>query len=99
MYAAFNQMNPSLDKEGIMVQSNNYIPFVWLSVVPMCAWIDAGMHHIFHGIVARNMLIMEDVFTHKDKNSTFQELVNLHLMEIQHLRLDWLHVKTLPKTL
>ena len=82
MYAKFNHVDPSLDTEGVMVQSNDYIPFVWLSVVPMCAWIDCDMHHLFHGIVARIMLIMEDVFTHEDKNSTLQELVNLRLMEI-----------------
>ena len=99
MYARFNQMNPNLDKEGVMVQSNDYISFVWLSIVPVCAWIYAGMYHIFHEIVARIMLTMEDVFTHEDTNSTFQELVNPRLMEIRNLRLDWLHVKTLPKTM
>ena len=88
MYATFNKRNPSLDKEGVMVHSNDYIPFVWISIVTMCAWIDAGMHHIFHGIVARIMLTMEDVFTHEDNNSTFQELVNPRLMEIRNLRLD-----------
>ena len=88
MYAKFNQMDPSLDKEEVMVQSNDYISFVWLSVVPMCAWIDCGMHQLFHGIVARIMLTMEDVFPHKDNNLTFQERVNPRLMAIRNLRLD-----------
>ena len=42
---------------------------------------------------------MEDVFTHEDNNSTFQELVNPYLTEIRNMRLDWLHIKILPKTL
>ena len=99
MYVKFNQTDPSLDEEGVVVQSKDYIPFVWLSMVPMYAWIDADMYHIFHGIVARIMSTMEDVFTHEDNNSTFQELVNPYLMEIRNLRLDCLHLKTLPKTL
>ena len=99
MYAQFNQMNLSLDKKGVMVQSNNYITFIWLSIVPMCAWIDAGMRHSFHRIVHRIMLTLEDVFTYEVKNSTFEELVNPYLTEIQNLRLHWVHKKTLPKML
>ena len=66
-------------------------------MVAMCSWIDAGMHHIFHGIVHRIILTMEDVFTYEDKNSIFEELVNPYLTEIRNLRLDWLHIKIVPK--
>ena len=52
----------------------------------------------FHGIVHNIVLTTEDVSAYKDKNSTFEEIVNPYLMEIQNLRLDWLHVKTLQKT-
>ena len=41
---------------------------------------------------------MEKVFTAEDKNTTFEDVVNPYLLEIQALRLDWLHMKSLPKT-
>ena len=98
MYTKFNKMSEDEDKDGVMVQSDDYIPFIWLSKVTMSTWIDAGMHHIFHGIVARIMLLMEEVFTDEDKKTTYEDIVNPYLLEIKALRLDWMHVKTLPKT-
>ena len=65
----------------------------------MCAWIKAGMHHIFHGVVTRVMSLFEQFFKDEDKNTEFEALVNPHLLEIASLRLDWLHVRPLPKTL
>ena len=90
-------MNEDENINGEMVQSNDYILFVWLYIVTMRTWIEAGMHHIFHGIVARIMLVMEEVFTDEDKKTTFEDMVNPYLFEIQALRLDWMHVKPLPK--
>ena len=98
VYAKFKQVNANENLVGNIVQSNDYIPFIWLSKILMSTWIDAGMHHIFHGIVARIMLVVEDVFTDEEKKSTFEDLVNPYLLELMSLRLDWLHVKTLPKT-
>ena len=43
------------------------------------------------------MLVMEEVFTDEDKKTTFEDIVNPCLLEIQALRLDWLHMKSLPK--
>ena len=97
LYTRFNKMDPSNDDEGVEVASNEYVPFVWLSIVCIGAWIDAGMHHVFHGVVARIMVLMEDVMTKEDKKTTFEDIANPHLAEIGSLRLDWLHVKTLPK--
>ena len=97
LYSRFNKMDPSHDDEGVEVASNDYVPFVWLSIVCIGAWIDAGMHHVFHGVVARIMVLMEDVMTKEDKKTPFEDIVNPHLAELQSLRLDWLHVKTLPK--
>ena len=84
--------------DGVEVQSNDYVPYVWRSIVSMSAWIDAGMHHIFHGIVATIMSAMEDVFVVEKKKEPFEDLVNPYLLDIQSLRLDWLHLKQLPKT-
>jgi hypothetical protein len=72
---------------------------MWRSIVSMCAWIDAGMHHIFHSIVATIMMVTEEVFAGEAKQAPFEDLINPYLLSIQELRLYWLHVKTLPKTL
>ena len=98
VYAKFKQVSENENLEGNIVQSNDYIPFIWLSTILMSTWIDADMHHIFHGIVARIMLVVEDVFTDEEKKSTFEDVLNPYLLELMSLRLDWLHVKTLPKT-
>ena len=65
----------------------------------MSAWIDAGMHHLFHGVVHRIMLEMKNVFTDKARQTPFENLANPHLQEIVSLRLDWMHVKQFPKTM
>ena len=66
--------------------------------IPMCAWIEAGMHHVFHGVVARIVVLMEEVFKGEDRMGPFEDLINPYLLGIEELRLDWLQVKTLPKT-
>ena len=98
MYDRFNNRDESDNREGAAVQSNDYVPYVWVSIISMSAWIDAGMHHIFHGVVARIMLAMEDVFVAEKKKESFEEMVNPYLLDIQALRLDWVHMKQLPKT-
>ena len=98
MYERFHNMDVSDNIDGVEVQSNDYVPYVWRSIVSMSAWIDAGMHHIFHGIVATIMSAMEDVFVVEKKKEPFEDLVNPYLLDIQSLRLDWLHLKQLPKT-
>ena len=97
MYDYFNNMDVFEDIDGGTVQSNGYILYVWLSVISMSAWIDAGMHYIFHGIVARAMLAMDNVFAKKDRRGPFEDLINPYLLDIQELILDWLHMKPLPK--
>ena len=44
------------------------------------------------------MLAMEDVFVAEKKKESFEEMVNPYLLDIQALRLDWVHMKQLPKT-
>ena len=86
------------DIDGNAVEANEYVPYVWLSIIAMSAWIAAGMHHIFHGIVARIMLAFDEVLTDKDRKIPFEDIVNPYLLDIVTLRLDWVHVKQLPKT-
>ena len=99
LFSKFSKMDPCEDEGGIAVNSTDYIPYVWRSGIPMDAWIDAGMHHVFHGVVARVMLEMEDVLSGEDRKTTFHDLVNPYLLELRSLRLDWAHIKTFPKTM
>lgn len=99
MYNQLHEMEDSEETTDGACQSDIYIPYVWRSSVSMCAWIDAGMHLIFHGIIATIMKVMEEVFAGEARQVPFEDLINPYLLSIQELRLDWLHVKTLPKTL
>ena len=45
------------------------------------------------------MLLFENFFKDEGKNTEVEALVNPHLLEIASIRLDWLHVRPLPKTL
>ena len=87
------------DQNGEAIKSNNYVPKMWLCCIAMSAWIEAGMHHIFHGIVARVVLLFKQFFKDEDKNTKFETLVNPYLLEMASQRLDWLHIKPLPKTM
>ena len=98
MYQRFHSMNKENDTDGDAVESNEYVPYVWLSIISMSAWIDAGMHHIFHGVVARIMLAFEEFLKDEDRKTPFEDLVNPYLLDIATLRLDWMHAKQLPKT-
>ena len=48
MYHRFHSMSKEDDTDGDAVETNKYVSYVWLSIISMSAWIDAGMHHIFH---------------------------------------------------
>ena len=50
------------------------------------------------GVIARIMLEIEAVFAGEDRKGPFEDLINPYLLGIQELRLDWLHMKSLPKT-
>ena len=57
------------------------------------------MRHIFHRVVVRIMSLFEQCFKDEDKNTEFETLVNPYLLKLASLRLDWLHVKPLSKTM
>ena len=73
------------------------IPRVWQSAMPMHAWIDTGMHHIFHGVVADVMDESEKFMADHKLKSDFETLVNTDLLDIQMLRLEWCSVRSLPR--
>ena len=87
MYKQLHEMEDSEEKTDTASQSDSYVPYVWRSIVLMCAWMDAGMHHIFHGIVATIMMVMEEVFAGEARQAPFEDLINPYLLSIQELRL------------
>ena len=73
------------------------VPMLWNSSIILDAFIDAGMHHLFHGIVADVMAAAHEFMTHHNLLASFERLVNPYLIELQVLRLDWCRMKCLPK--
>ena len=63
----------------------------------MSAYLDCGMHLVFHGIVARCVEEMEQFMSHHSLKSPFNDVVNDYLFDIESLRLDWCNMKTFPK--
>ena len=86
------------DQHPIVLNSQDTIPKVWLACIVMSAWIDAGMHHIFHGVVADVIHYVGAFMKHHTKETPFHRSINPHLKEVQSLRLSWCRVKTFPKT-
>ena len=67
VYTKFKDISKNENIERNSEHSNDHIPFIWLSTILMSTWIDAGMHHIFHGVVARIMLALESIFADEEK--------------------------------
>ena len=74
-----------------------YIPYIWLSTMPMSAFIETVMHLLFHGIVASIMNVMDRFMSDHGTKTAFEARVNPHIAEIVHLRLEWLKLKPVPK--
>lgn len=76
MIKHFRSINTKDDPNGEAMKSSNYVPRIWLCCVAMSAWIEAGMHHICHEVVARVMLLFEQFSKLKTKTP------NLSLLSI-----------------
>ena len=74
-------------RSGVATMENqkNVIPQMWLSTLCISSWIDAGMHHIFHGIVSTIMNELESFMTDHKKCKAFERLANPYLEEIKEL--------------
>ena len=71
-------------------------PALWKSDYPIDVAIDAGMHHIFHGITDDIIVLITDFLKEHSLATTFDDSVNPFLLEISSFRLDWCRMKKLP---
>ena len=76
---------------------DNITPKLWHSRMAINSFIDCGMHLIFHGILASVVEVMESFFADHKIATSFERVVNVHLLEIQSLRLEWCKTKPVPK--
>ena len=69
----------------------NYLsiaPLLWYGRMAMDAFVDCGMHLVFHGIVAYTVERMEDFTTDHGLEKNIEKFINKHLFEIYSLRLE-----------
>ena len=81
----------------IVSDESNVVPAIWRSALMMNAFLDCGMHLVFHGIVAYCVEMMEAFLADHAMTPQFERLVNVYLVDIQALRLDWCKMKFFPK--
>ena len=73
-------------------------PLLWYGNMSVDAFVDCGMHLVFHGIVKYTVERMGDFTTDHGLEQKFHRIINIHLYEIQSLNLEWMKVKPLPNT-
>ena len=79
------------------VNRNKLGPKNWTNKLLLSAYIDCGMHLVFHGVVAYCVeRIHEFMKTHK-LTPEFNDLVNIYMIDIADHRLDWCKLKCFPK--
>jgi len=59
----------------------------------MNAYLDCGMHLVFHGILAYCVEKMDEFLADHGLTQKFERLVNSYLLDIQSLRLEWCKMK------
>ena len=73
--------------------SSNIAPSIWFSSLMMSAYLDCGIHLVFHGIVSYCVERMDEFMATHGLTQKFERLVNVYLVDIQSLRLDWCKMK------
>jgi hypothetical protein len=81
----------------IVGDHSNVVPSLWYSPLMLNAYLDCGMHLVFHGIVAYCVERVEEFMVDQGLTQKFERLANTYLIDIQSLRLDWCKMKFLPK--
>ena len=73
LYHHHDRMEDSRDTNTATALFEAASPNVLLqSIIPVGAWIEAAMHHVFHWVIARIMLLMEEVFAGEDSKGPFE---------------------------
>ena len=91
----YGEINDGYD---IMVgEDSNVLPAIWSSSVLMSAYLDCGMHLVFHGIVSYCVEKIDEFLADHGLTKKFVRIANIYLLDIQALRLDWCKMKYFPK--
>ena len=61
--------------------SLSVLPLLWLSSLAMCAYVDCGMHLIFHGVVAYCVAQMEEFIKDHGLTQQFERLANHYFQD------------------
>ena len=77
--------NISREMNTDAIQCMSVAPLLWYSMIVMKAYVDCGMHLIFHGIVAYSVGIMDGILSDHGQTPQFLEIVNEHLMDTEEL--------------
>ena len=75
--------------QPILGGTSNVVPLIWFSSLMMIAYLDCGMHLVFHGIVSYYVERMDEFIADHGLMPKFERLANVYLLDIQFLRLDW----------
>ena len=82
----------------VLTENSTVIPSLWKSSLMMSAYIDCGMHLVFHGVVAYCVEEMDSFLSDHALTPKFERLANNYMLDIQSLRLEWCKMKFFPKT-
>ena len=63
----------------------------------MSAYLDCGMHLVFHGIVAYCVERVDEFMADHVLTQQFERLADGYLLDIQSHKLDWCKMKYFPK--
>ena len=63
----------------------------------MSAYLDCGMHLVFHGVVAYCVEEINCFLSAYALTPKFERIANIYMLDIQSLRLDWCKMKYFPK--
>ena len=94
--------NSNMDGEesdgfSVVTTDKSGLPVIWTWDVLLSAFLDCGMHMIFHGVVTDVIEMADDFMKDHKLASEFIRLVTPYMNDIRTLRLDWCPMKLLPK--
>eukprot|EP00985_Skeletonema_marinoi_P031151 scaffold36471_cov299-Skeletonema_marinoi.AAC.1 len=89
-------------KKDEEVLESDYVPHLWTKAIDLgyeaSMFVELGMHLLGHGIVSSIIDLTEQVLKEHDQWAAYKRFANQYLTQIASFRLDWCHVKELPKT-
>ena len=82
----------------MITNAESGLPIIWTWDGVIDAFLDCGMHMISHGVVSDVIEMADNFMKYHKLEPEFIRLVTSYLIDIQSLRLDWCHMKLLPKS-